>query len=210
VCALEAGADLLLLDAPHMRDAEADFRQAVAAVDRAVAEGRLDEQALRASAARNAVLARSHSPFSDAACTEALEALELLGALVAERALRVTGDVTLRGQPVVIDVRRRVDHASGSLHNPLLRAFEQAGIEAVAASAHGPLPADAQPVVLTRQPLSDDTEARALWPILAARPDAIVVHGGMMAAAPQAGRLLCMHGIGAVNARAAVQLMSRP
>lgn len=207
VLALAAGADLLLLDAPHLRDPEADFRHAVTAIEAALTEGRLDAGALRHSAARNARLARSRPHFDDAGAADALETLDALGERVAREALRTRGDVALRARPVVVDVRRRRDHASGSQHDPLGRAFAAAGFDVAVARAGDPLPDDLHPVVLTRHPLGDDDEALALAAVLSARPDAIVVHGGVAEAAPEAERIVCMHGVGAVNARAAVRLM---
>lgn len=204
VRALEAGADLLLLDAPHMRDAEQDFRRAVEAIERAVAEGRLREETLRESAARNVALRRPKPTFTADRLAAAMEALESLGQRVARQALVTSGDIDLRGEPAVIDVRRSLNHASGSIYNPLFHAFAAEGLDVV---SDDPLGSDVQPVVLTRQALSDPKEAEQLDAVLRARPDAIVVHGGVAAAAPRAARLICMHGVGAVNARAAVRAM---
>lgn len=211
VRALEAGADLVLLDAPHMRDARADFELAVAAIDAALADGRLNAEALRGSAERNATLRRpglDSVGFDDAAVTTALDTLATLGAQVAERAIGWGGEVTLTSAPVVVDVRRRINHAAGSLSNPLTPALEAEGLDPVLGTADGLLPGDRQPVVLTRHPLSDPGEAEALRSVLARRPDAVVVHGGVLAAAPKAERLICMHGLGAANARAAAHLLA--
>lgn len=207
VRALEAGADLLLLDAPHMRDAESDFRLAVEAIEGALTDGRLRARTLRESAARNATLARPTPHCDEQAAAWALEALDRLGAEVATRALRTCGAVALHAPPVTIDVRRRIDHASGSGGNPLSRAFKAAGLEVQVAEPGDDLPAGAQPVILTRHALSDPEEGRALSLVLDARPDSVVVHAGVIDAAPEAAQLICMHGIGAVNARAAVNAM---
>ena len=211
VRALEAGADLILLDAPHMRDARADFELAVAAIEGALGEGRLDPEALRRSAGRNATLRRpgiNMVEFDPSTVTPALDSLTALGEEAARRAVSSRGEVVLASAPAVVDVRRRINHASGSLSNPLVTALAALGEAPVLVSADSPLPADRQPVVLTRHPLSDPSEADALRGVLAARPDAIVVHGGLRAAAPEAARLICMHGLGAANARAAASLLT--
>ncbi|GAA3867777.1 glycoside hydrolase family 3 N-terminal domain-containing protein [Tessaracoccus defluvii] len=208
VRALEAGADLVLLDAPHMRDAEADFHAAVGAVTDALATGRLTEQALLRSAARNATLRRPRPAVDAASFSAALDELRSLGEWAAEAAIRWSGDVALTAPPVVVDVRRRVNHASGSLANPVVAALRAEGTDAVLAVPGEALPADRQPVVVTRHPLSDPKEADALRAVLEARPDSVVVHGGVRAAAPAVERLICMHGLGLVNARAAAQLLT--
>ena len=207
VLALTAGADLLLLDAPHLRDAETDFRAAVSAIEAALWAGRLDAAALARSAQRNATLARPRVTYSADALAAAETELAALGAAAARRALRQVGTVRLAGAPAVVDLRRRLNHASGSLRNPLLTALTAAlpGTRAVEADQVSGLAAGTEIVVLTRQPLSDAAEGAALAELLAARPDAIVAHGGLAAAAPHAERLLLMHGVGAANAEAAVE-----
>lgn len=208
VRALEAGADLVLLDAPHMRDAEADFHAAFRAVTDALDTGRLTERGLLDSAARNATLRRPRPTADTASFEAALADLRALGEQAATAAIRWSGDVTLTAPPVVVDVRRRVNHASGSLANPVVAALRAEGTDAMLAGAGEPLPADRQPVVVTRHPLSDPVEADALRDVLEARPDSVVVHGGVLAAAPAVAHLICMHGLGLVNARAAAQLLT--
>ena len=213
VRALAAGADLLLLDAPQQSAAEEDFYRARAAIEQAVVTGRLSESALRESARRNALLRRTPRdpsvgrwPGIEGAGAARAE-LALLGRRVAGASLRSRGDVRLRGVPVVFDVRRRVSYASGNLGNPLLSAFAAEGIEAVPGAAGEEISEGSQAIVLTRSPVSDPQEAEALAEVLAMQPGALVVHGGAMSAAPAATNLIAMHGIGAVNAAAAVNLM---
>ena len=213
VRALAAGADLLLLDAPHQSSAEADFYRARTAIEQAVGSGRLSESALRESARRNATLRRKPEDplparWPGIECAEAARAeLALLGSRVASASLRSHGDVRVTGAPVVFDARRGVNYASGNLGNPLLPAFAAEGIEATPGSAGAEIGDGSRAIVLTRNPLSDPQEARALAGVLAVHPGALVVHGGVMSAAPEVKNLIAMHGIGAVNAAAAVNLM---
>lgn len=237
VAALEAGADLLCLDAPQLRDAESAYREAVAAIDGALADGRLVPAALAASGARIARLARRRSlpgpsavagavagphpedTLADSvadAGSRALEALALVGAEAADRAIRVRGDAVLAGPPLVFDIRQRPSRAASRSV-----AFETAFRRTwVAAEVVVPLDAgeireavDVAPVghevvVLTRSARADETEGAALAAVLASRPDALVVHTGVPAAAPAAPRLVCPFGEGAANADALVRLLA--
>ncbi len=210
VRALESGADLLLLDAPHLRDAEADFAEAVAAVEAAVAAGRLRADDLTASAARNRSLARGPHPAAGAdAVTAALAALDDLGQRAARDALVSRGDVRLRGTPSVVDVRRRLNHASGRTGTALLTALTALDPRTRAVDAHDlpGLRTAAELVVLTRDARSDAEEGAVLATVLRERPDAVVVHAGPAAAAPEADRLVLAHGVGRANATAVAALV---
>ncbi|HSN12302.1 MAG TPA: glycoside hydrolase family 3 N-terminal domain-containing protein, partial [Propionibacteriaceae bacterium] len=77
VRALEAGADLLCLDSPTGRDAQADFEAAVEGIAGAILSGRLDPDALRASAERNLTLAGA--PADPGSLPQVLDALEEVG-----------------------------------------------------------------------------------------------------------------------------------
>ena len=210
VRALAAGADLLLLDAPHLRDAEADFGEAVAAIEAAVASGRLAAPALAASAARNRTLARGpHPDASPEAVASALTDLDAVGVRAAAQALVIHGDVALHGAPAVVDVRRRVNHASGSTGAALVTALAQRDprTRSVALDDLDTLPADHEVVALTRDSWGDPVEAEALARVLAARPDTVVVHAGVPTAAPAANRLVLAHGVGRANAVAAADAL---
>ena len=146
---------------PHQSAAEADFYRARAAIEQAVAIGRLSEYALREAARRNALLRRTPRdpsvgrwPGVEGAGAARAE-LALLGRRVAGASLRSRGDVRLRRVPVVFDVRRRVSYASGNLGNPLLSAFAAEGIEAVPGAAGEEISEGSQAIVLTRNPVSD-------------------------------------------------------
>lgn len=210
VRALEAGADLLLLDAPHLRDAEADFREAVAAIEAALTQGRLSAERLRASAARTATLARPGRPEATPAAVASAEgALAEVGRVAASRAVRSIGFVGLGGPLVLIDLRRRLNHASGRTSGALLAALtaREPRTRAVAVEDLASLDPSCCVVVLTREPLADPDEAAALASVLAVRPDAVVVHGGLAAAAPRVATMVLAHGVGRANAEAAADLM---
>lgn len=65
VLALQAGADLLCLDSPQHRDPHEMYLEATAAIDAALAEGRLHPAALAASAERTARLVRRAVPSGE-------------------------------------------------------------------------------------------------------------------------------------------------
>lgn len=208
VRALEAGADLLILDAPHQRDAETDFADAVAAVEAAVVSGRLNADRLAASAAINATLARPGAPAATPDAVGCAQAeLEAVGARAAAAALQTRGDVQITSAPVLLDLRRRLNHASGRTGGALLEAVRFFDRQARAVDGVDEVPAGSALVVLTREPLADPAEGEALAAALAARPDAVVVHGGVAAAAPEAERLVLTHGVGRANANAAAEAM---
>lgn len=233
VRALAAGADLLCLDAPHQRDAEATYAEAVEAVDQALAAGRLDPAALARSAARTARLARRgatpHPPGSAAtgappdpeelheAASRAEDDLASVGAEAAERALRVRGRVALTGPPLVFDVRRHPSHAAGRASAAFASAVRGMWVAAEIVVPLGPAEIaetlDVAPVghdvaVISRAARADRAEAADLAAVLAARADALVVHTGVVAAAPDVPRLACTLGEGAANAEALVRLLA--
>ena len=62
-------------------------------------------------------------------------------------------------------------------------------------------------VAVVREPLADAAEGEALAELLAARPDTVVVHTGLAAAAPVAERIVYAHGAGRANAEAVAALL---
>ena len=251
VQALAAGADLLCLDAPHQRDAEAAFVEAVAAVDAALAAGRLDPVALATSAVRNQALARrgnaaaggadpgsgelgsvEHWPgelrpgdlgsveLRDAFAAEvdaAWAGLAAVGAEAADRAVLVRGVVGLTAPPLVIDVRGRRSDAAGRSSSAYESAVRRMWVSAEMlvplevteiAEALDVAPLGHEIVVLTRAAATVSAERAALDAVLAARPEAVVVHTGVVAAAPDVRRLVCSLGDGAANAEAVVRVLA--
>jgi beta-N-acetylhexosaminidase len=206
VRALEAGADLLCLDSPTGRDPQADFEAAVAGIEAAVLSGRLSGDALRTSHERNHTL--TGTPMPAEPLDEILAALDAVGSEAATRAVRTGGFVRCDPPVVVADLRHRVSIAAGATPLALAEVLERRG--ALATLVRGPLEAiDArEPVVaVVREPLADAAEGEALAALLAARPDTVVVHTGLAAAAPHAERLVYAHGAGRVNAEAVAALL---
>lgn len=231
VRALEAGADLLCLGTTVGRDDEALFAQAVAAVTDAVQAGRLTPDRLHDAAARTDALRervaayRRRTAALDPAA--AVAALAAVGSETAGRAVTSTGPVGVSTAPVLVDLRRRLNHAAGRTSPALAEALRRrwpgtlvvhgAGSEDGRGERDGGVEQErgverdpARPVVvLCREPLADAQEGAALDAVLAARPDAVVVHAGLAAAAPDATALVLAHGVGRVNADAVVALLAR-
>lgn len=210
VRALEAGADLLCLDAPQNREPAALFAEAYTAVAGAVLSGRLDVEALHTSAERTracvrAVMAR---PGWRADAEVNHSRVEDFGVDAASAALETSGDVVVRGRLWVADLRRSINWAAGDLGSVVLDTLnacrgQHEEILPLQASQVDGVPDEDTVVVVTRQPLVDGHESAGLADVLARRPDAIVLHTGMSQAAPTAERLICCHGLGRPNLRAA-------
>ncbi|WP_448071531.1 glycoside hydrolase family 3 N-terminal domain-containing protein [Georgenia yuyongxinii] len=225
VQALEAGADLLCLGSTTgLPDDEAPFAAVVAAVSAAVRSGRLDAGRLRGAAARTARLRQRLRGYRAAAPRPAVEEAEAtlaaVGAEAARRAVRTHGPARIGAAPVLVDLRRRLDHAAGRTAPALAEALRRRwpGTHVVLAGPLGPgeldaalagVPAARPVVVLTREPLADPGEQAALDTVLAARPDAVVVHAGTADGAPRAAALVLAHGVGRANAEAVVERLTR-
>ncbi|MPV38714.1 glycoside hydrolase family 3 N-terminal domain-containing protein [Georgenia subflava] len=220
VQALEAGADLLCLGTTAGRDDERLFRTALGAVTDALATGRLAVAQLTASAARTDRLPERVAAYRAAAgaavpSETASTRLAAVGAETARRAVSTRGDVARSGTPVLLDLRRQLDHAAGRTSTAFADALarRRPGTEVVATGRAAAAPVGmaleridpGRPVVvLTREPLADDGEHADLDAVLAARPDAVVVHAGTSAAAPDVPNLVLAHGVGRANAEEAV------
>lgn len=226
VRALEAGADLLCLDAPHQRDPRAAYDEATAAIEAALATGRLDAGELEASAARVARLVRRGPGQGAGSGAErerrgtggvllpsgsraSLEALRTLGRAAARRALGVAGDVRLRGAPLLVDVRGEASYAAGRHGAAFAVALSAAGApvevlrpDSPASEVIARVRGAAEVVFLTRRALGEPAERELLDAFTAARPDAVVVHTGTADSAPAAARLVLALGNGRANAEA--------
>lgn len=210
VLALEAGADLLCLDAPQQRDPETACREAIAAIDAALTDGRLDPARLRLSAARNRTLAfgPGRPDATPAAVEAALAELAVVGAEAATRALRTHGDVRIASAPLLLDLRRAHGFAAGRTSVAFASEVQERwpGARVVVPDAPDDVAAAVDPtqpvLVLTREPLADAAEAALLGAALRTAPGAVVIHGGVAAAAPPADRLVLAHGVGRANAAA--------
>ena len=206
VRALEAGADLLCLDSPTGRDPQADFEAAVAGIGAAVDSGRLSADALRASHVRNLTLAGTLAPAEP--LDEILAALDAIGHEAATRAVRTSGFVRCKPPVVVADLRHRVSVAAGAAPLALAAALERRGaLSKVVTGPYEAIDALEAVVAVVREPRADAVEGEALAALLAARPDTVVVHTGLAAAAPTAERVVYAHGAGRANAEAVADLL---
>lgn len=206
VRALEAGADLLCLDAPTGRDPRRDFESAVAGIEAAVDSGRLSAEALTRSYERN--LSLTGTAGTTGTLAEILAELDAAGHEAAARAVRTVGSVRADGPVVVADLRQRVSLAAGRAPLALASALAARGslarvVTDVASAVAAPEPL----VAVVREPLANAAEGESLSRLLAARPDTVVVHTGLASAAPVAARLVYAHGAGRVNAEAAAALL---
>ena len=215
VRALEAGADLLCLDAPQNRDPELDFGEAFASIADALVSGRLDPDRLRASAERTRACVRAITArpgwVADAAVDHG--AIAALGDQVARGAVEVVGDVRATGTVWLHDVRHSTNWAAGDLGSVVLDTLAGALAPDIEVRALPPGQLDRVPlgdtvVVVTRQPLIDGHEVAGLAEVLGQRRDAIVLHTGMAQSAPRAYRRINIHGLGRPNLRAAAAALA--
>ncbi|MCL6422363.1 beta-glucosidase [Brachybacterium sp. JHP9] len=217
VRAVEAGAHLLCLGTSLRRDDEQMLREAHDAICAAIESGRLPRDLVARRAADAARQIRALRVRRGAASTrereegrrsleQALEQIAQLGAAAAERAITLR-QAALSGGPVcVVDARARADHASGTRPALLVPALRERGIDAILAD----YPQDMEGrevLVVTRLPKASPEEGERLAAVLAARPDAIVVHVGVPGAAPESRRQVRTLGSGLAMMRAAVGRM---
>ncbi|MGW8564714.1 glycoside hydrolase family 3 N-terminal domain-containing protein [Isoptericola sp. NPDC055881] len=243
VRAVEGGADLLCLGTTAGREDEALFRSAVEALSDAVRTGRLTLERLAASRRRTDALAarlRARRGFVDTgrdAALRAQEALAVVGAEIARRAVRTVGPAVpaLADAPDVVDLRLRLDHAAGRTATHVQRAVQErwpgaglhpgpgarlddAGFDQLRGQllARSAGPGAAPLVVVTREPVPGGAEHDRLAALQRVRPDLVVVHTGV----PEAGErwlaalpgglppTVLACGTGRANAEAAVALLA--
>ena len=214
VLSLAAGADLLCTGGSPTDDETVDAL--IKAIVAAVAEGRLSEDALEASAYRVRDLGHwsakrraevSHDPTASLA----------LGRAAAERALRVYGDVAVGPGAVVVRLGSRPNEAVGvvpwGVGGPMAEldpsvqqlAVESAAVEAgslVTAALGRPL------VVVARDLHRIDWHASIVAALAAARPDLVVVEMGLPVQQPTGVRgYVTTHGAARVNGEAAARVL---
>ncbi|WP_168211775.1 glycoside hydrolase family 3 N-terminal domain-containing protein [Ruania zhangjianzhongii] len=224
VRALQAGADLLCLGTTGGRDDVAIFEAAAEAIVGGLARGELAAEALERSIARVRTLQQRIAGYRAAAPelgpAEAEAAVAEVGLQAARAAVRVArGDVRLAGggPPVLVDLRRRYNQATGRVAPGFANALADRAPDAqvvLAGAVDAPPLAEVLtglgegPVLaLTREPLADVREQQDLSLLLARRPDAVVIHGGTADGAPAADRLVLAHGVGRANADAVLRLV---
>lgn len=211
VQALEAGADLLCLGTTLRRDDLAMLREAHEAVLRAVLSGRISRTVLHTRAQRTRRLLRSlrarrrRIPVSPLA--RAVERLDVVGAEGAARAVR-SSRPRLDPAPVeLVDLRGGAQYVSQSRPEQLSAALRERGMQVEVTEHPGRNDRASQLVILTSLPRSVAEEGRRLSTLLDQRPDAVVVHTGVPAAAPDHPRLVYAHGAGRAMMRAAADVM---
>ena len=212
VRAIEAGSHLLCLGTSIRRDEQDMLREAHDALVDAVETGRLDRAVLHARAEETRALAHAlrerrragRGPDLDTA----LHTLRQVGAHAARRAVHAGTAHLGEGSVAVVDARVRHDHASGSRRSTLGDILREHGIDTVETTDMQQIPADtAQVLVLTRLPLSDPDEQERLAAILAARPEAIILHTGVPGAAPAHEQVVLTYGHGRAMITAAVDAL---
>jgi beta-N-acetylhexosaminidase len=192
VRAQDAGADALCLGADL---APEEVEGVQAAVVGAVREGRLSEERVREASARvaeTAAWASSPRPGRD---REA-------GAAAARRALRVEGDATLSGAPLVLELQPEASIAAGEARHGLGRIL---GAETfhIRQGDSLPLPDDLGRVVVVVRDAHRHAWQRALVP-----SGAIVVETGLPEWRPPGARAwLATYGAGRTNLEAAAELI---
>jgi beta-N-acetylhexosaminidase len=194
VRALAAGADALCLGA-DLTPAQVDGVQA--AIIEAVRTGRLDEERVHDAAGRLGELSACASSPKPQADRES-------GTEAARRALRVEGDATLDGEPVVVELWPAPSIAAGEAHHGL---GELLGAETIRLAEGQSLPHldPARPLVLVLR----DAHRHA-WQRELVRPGAIVVETGLPEWRPAGVRaFVATFGAGCANLEAAAELLGR-
>lgn len=205
--AIAAGADALCLSGREEPDVLEAIRSGLVA---AVESGRLPEARLRDAADR----VRRTATW-DAGSVAARDAA--VGLEAARRAVRVTGDVRLRGaNPIVVQLEPVANMAAGVLPWGVAGPLRALGAEPIAVtlsereSGADPVAARGdRPVVLVLRDAHRHAWQRVvLQRICLARPDTIVVEMGLPGTpAPDAAGQIVTHGAGLVNAVAAAELL---
>jgi beta-N-acetylhexosaminidase len=191
VQALAAGADALCLGADLSPERVEGAHGAI--VD-AVQAGRLDKERLLEAAGRVAALAAWTSPRPVHDREAGLEA--------ARRALRVEGDTSLAGEPLVVELWPEATIAAGEAHHGL---GEILGAETIRLREGEPLPPLGDGVVFVVRDAHRHAWQRELVP-----PGAVVVETGLPEwQPPQARAYVGTYGAGRVNLEAAAELLTR-
>ena len=195
---------------------DAPLREAHRALVEAVRSGRVSIQRLAESVARVDRLRdwlrqrRDHLAPPDGTGGDPPAELAVLGAQVAARAVTARGDVTLRPGDVIVDLRRRVDHAAGSRSAAFVGTIAEAlgltvldSLDEIADLALTCPTARARAAIVTRE------DTAVVQDALRRYPDVVVLHTGEPALAPELGNVVLA--LGASRACAtAVAALCRP
>jgi beta-N-acetylhexosaminidase len=193
VRALAAGADALCLGADL---APAEVEGVQAAIVTAVREGRLAEERLREAAARVAETAAwAASPRAHCDRAAGIEA--------ARRALRVHGDPTVSGDPLVVELRPEPSIAAGESGHGLGRILEAETFEVRKGQPLPPLDDLGRVIVVVRD------AHRHAWQRELVPAGTVVVETGLPEWRPPGARgWVATYGAGRVNLEAAAELLS--
>lgn len=218
VQAMAAGADLLCLGNPAAGNDEAEYLAARDALVDALADGRLSATRLAEAGQR----ARELAEWIGRRRTSEVPPADPDAALMAARSAQwVRGDVRLTSAPHLIDLRQRINHASGRKARHLRRILADAlpGLSEAEVPPAGPVGrraetmlrgSQARPlVIIVREPHLDAEECALVGELTRRRPDAIVVVTGWPHGVESlAPHTLVTYGSGRVNAQAAVERMT--
>jgi beta-N-acetylhexosaminidase len=193
VRALAAGADGLCLGAERTPEEVEAIHAAIVA---AVQDGRLPEDRLREAEGRMASLAQWASAPRPGRDRE-------VGAEAARRALRVEGDTTLGGDPLVVELWPEASIAAGEARHGL---GELLGAETVRLREGDPPPqTDGRPLVLVLRDAHRHAWQRELVP-----GDAVVVETGVPVWRPPESRAyVATFGAGRANLEAVAEVLGR-
>lgn len=216
VRALAAGADLCLTVSPMQGDGENSLHHSASVIADAISSGRLDADRLAASVTRNrAMVARlraMRAPHVD----EPLDLADMddLGLEVATRAVVVRGHPTLdpHSEALFMDLRSNpilgsvmldaLSSARAHAGHAGVRVVDFTQLATLIRAGHRP-----ELVLQTREPLGDPDEAEALSWTLSLVPHAVVLHTGMVSAAPLSTRMIGTHGVSRPSSIAAAEVM---
>jgi beta-N-acetylhexosaminidase len=192
VRALAAGADALCLGADRT---PAEVERVQAAILDAVRSGRLPEERVREAAERvaeTAAWASSPKPHCDGEA----------GAEAARRALRVEGDTTLAGEPIVVELWPEATIAAGEARHGLGQLMHAETIR-LHEGDEVPLFDPGRPLVLVLRDAH-----RHPWQRELVAPGSIVVETGLPEWRPPGARAyVATHGAGRANLEAAAELL---
>ncbi|HEY0829716.1 MAG TPA: glycoside hydrolase family 3 N-terminal domain-containing protein [Candidatus Dormibacteraeota bacterium] len=202
VLALIAGCDALCVGGGPTGEDTVD--QVVAAIARAVGEGRLTEDRLVQAAGRVDALAAWRAGRPDAVAPE-----PGIGITAARRAVRVDGPVRVGERAVVVRFASAPSMAAGEVPWGMAEALSAQGVRVQARGGDDLAVAPGTSLVLVVRDLHRHPEHRsAVERLLARRPDAVVVEMGVPDYRPRGAiAYVATYGSSRVCARAAAEVM---
>lgn len=206
VLALAAGVDLLCVGNPlNGYDEEAAVEEIVAAVQDAVEGGRLSLTRLQEASRRVAVARNGRRPAARLVAEDPVA--------VARRALRVHGDVGLRGPAQVLVTRSAESVAAGPMPSALVSLLGERRPDWPVREVHDPGQARAAvagaagEVLVVVEGRPDPVHAAVVAAVLEQVPDAVMVYGGLPTPDDRGERTVHTYGTGRATAAAAADLL---